>query len=172
MKLTDAAIRRAKPTDKPFKLPDGLGLTLHVKPTGGKPWLFRYRIGGKEKTLSIGPYPEVGLAAAREARDRAHVDLREGRDPGDVKRIRKPTGSVASANTFEAIAREWHELNRTGWTDTHASDVIGSLERDVFPAFGAIPMRDITPAVVRGIEARRAIETARRIRQRISAVFV
>ncbi|MEJ8573210.1 tyrosine-type recombinase/integrase [Microbaculum marinum] len=176
MKLTDAKIRNAKPTDRAFKLADGAGLTLHVKPNGSKLWLFRYRVGARERTLSIGPYPEVSLADAREARDRARGEIRDGRDPGDVKKLRKLAGQTAAANTFEAMAREWHTLNCPGWTETHAADVIGSLERDVFPHLGAIPLRDIDApavlAVIRAIEARPAIETARRIRQRISAVFV
>lgn len=171
--LTDAQIRKAKPHAKPYKLPDGAGLHLFVSPAGGKLWRYRYEIAGKEKTLSIGPYPAVSLSDARAARDAAKATLRAGRDPGGVKRQRK---IEATTDTFEAIAREWYALNRSTWTPTHSGDVIRSLDRDVFPIIGTYPIRDITAPVVlallRRIEARPAIETAHRIRQRMSAVFV
>lgn len=170
--LTDVQIRKAKPTDKPFRLTDGAGLHLFVTPAGGKLWRLRYEFGGKEKLLSLGPYPDVGLADARAARDEAKKILRAGRDPGVARKQR-----VADApNTFEAIARQWFGLQRERWTETHAGDVINSLERDVFPTLGVSPIKDIgAPAVLsllRGIEARDARETAHRIRQRMSAVFV
>ena len=79
--LTDIAVRKAQVRDKPYKMFDSNGLFLLVTPAGGKLWRFRYKIGGKEKLLSIGPYPEVTLAAARDARDEARAGLRAGRDP-------------------------------------------------------------------------------------------
>ncbi len=174
--LTDVQARKAKPGEKPYKLTDANGLFLYVTKAGGKIWRFKYGFGGKEKLLVIGPYPAIGLADARKARDDAKALLREGTDPGAVKRLDKLTGAIATATTFESVAREWHELNKSAWTATHAADVLGSLERDVFPAIGATPIRDITAPVVlallREVEQRPAIETARRIRQRISAVFV
>jgi integrase len=173
--LTDAAIRRAKPAAKPFKLADSGGLHLYVTPAGGKLWRFRYQYAGKEKLLSLGPYPGVGLAEARAARDAAKAQLRDGRDPSVQKRLRKLAHVTSSANTFEAIAREWHTLNKAQWVQRHADDVITSLEREIFPVLGNIPIAEIGApevlAVLRGIETR-AKESARRIRQRMSAVFV
>lgn len=174
--LTDTQARNAKPCDKPYKLTDGKGLYLYVTPAGGKVWRLKYGFGGKEKLLVIGPYPGIGIADARRARDDAKALLRDGRDPGTAKKQARLANGRASADTFEVIAREWHDLNKSSWTATHAADVIGSLERDVFPDIGALPIRDITApdvlSVVRAIEGRPAIETARRIRQRISSVFV
>jgi len=174
--LTDTAVRKAKPSERAYKLTDGGGLHLFISPSGGKLWRYRYLFDGREKTLSIGPYPEIPLADARSARDQAKRILKEGRDPSQVKKTERLSFRAKTADTFEAIAREWFDITRARWTPIHASDVLTSLERDVFPAIGFIPIRDITPpealAVTRMIEARGAAETAGRIRQRMSAVFV
>ncbi len=173
--LTDTAIRKAKAGDKPFKMADSGGLHLYISTAGGKLWRFRYQYAGKEKLLSLGPYPDISLADARVARDAAKATLRDGRDPGVIKKLQKLANVTSTANTFEAIAREWYDLNKGQWVDRHADDVITSLEREVFPVLGNIPVADIKApevlAVLRGIEAR-AKETARRVRQRMSAVFV
>ncbi|WP_285294483.1 tyrosine-type recombinase/integrase [Aureimonas altamirensis] len=174
--LTDAQVRKVKPADRPQKLADGGGLMLFVSPSGGKLWRFRYRFNAKQKELSLGIYPTVGLADAREARDRAKKILQEGRDPSIAKKIERAIVRDSSANTFETVAREWHELNKSSWTARHEWDVLNSLERDVFPELGNVPIRDLGPpqvlSLLRVIEGRDAKETARRIRQRMSAVFV
>lgn len=174
--LTDAQIRKAKPAEKPYKLTDGGGLHLYVSPAGGRLWRVRYEVGGKEKLLSLGPYPEVSLADARHARDEAKRALRAGKDPGIVKKLSRATSVEQSAHTFEKVSREWFALQRSTWSATHAGDVIRSLERDVFPHIGDIGIRDLTAPVIlkllRDIEQRQAVETARRIRQRMSSVFV
>jgi Arm DNA-binding domain len=147
--LTDTAIRKAKAGDKAYKLADSGGLHLYVSPAGGKLWRFRYSHGGKEKLLSIGPYDAVGLVEARAARDAAKATLRDGRDPGIVKRLQKLAHATSTANTFEAIAREWHELNKSQWVERHADDVITSLEREIFPTLGNVPITDIkAPEVI------------------------
>lgn len=174
--LTDTQCRKAKATDKPIKLSDGGGLRLFVTPAGGKVWQYRYEFDGKEKTLTIGPYPAYSLADARAARDDAKATKRAGRDPALAKRLARANLSTDDSATFEVLARDWYRLNKSRWTPVHASDTIHSLERDVFPEIGPLPIREITaPAVLtvlRKIEARPAIETARRVRQRMSAVFV
>lgn len=174
--LTDAQIRKTKPADKAFKLADGGGLHILVSPSGAKLWRLKYRFDGKEKLLSIGSFPAIGIVDARKARDDAKALLREHRDPAVEKKLKKITAAGSNANTFELVAREWFNLNKSQWVARHADDVITSLENEVFPFIGAIPVRDITAstalAVLRTIEARPAIETARRVRQRMSAVFV
>lgn len=174
--LTDAAVRKAKAAEKPFRLVDSGGLHLYVTAAGGKLWRMRYKIDGREKLLSIGAYPAMSLAEARAARDSAKADLRAGQDPGVTKKVRASTREASRQNTFEIIAREWYALQLPTWTKTHAYDVLRSLERDVFPSIGDVPIRDLTPTIVlaelRKIEKRPAVETARRIRQRMSAVFV
>ncbi|MER9624029.1 integrase arm-type DNA-binding domain-containing protein [Mesorhizobium sp. M0222] len=174
--LTDIAIKKAKAADKPYKMTDGGGLHLFVSTAGGKLWRFRYEIGGKEKLLSIGSYPDVSLLNARAARDEAKAIIRAGKDPGITKKLRKLSHVTSTANTFEAIGREWYELQKPQWAERHAHDVLVSLERDVFPTFGNVPIKDITAqevlALLRIIEKRDAKETARRVRQRMSAIFV
>ncbi|MDU3126488.1 MAG: integrase arm-type DNA-binding domain-containing protein [Bradyrhizobium sp.] len=93
----------------------------------------RYEFDGKEKLLSFGPYPSVGLAEARDAAANAKRCLREGRDPAVEKRLKRLQVATSQSSTFEAIAREWHHLNKGHWVEQHAFDVIHSLERDVFP---------------------------------------
>jgi Arm DNA-binding domain len=174
--LTDTQCRKAKPADKPYKLTDGGGLHLYVTPAGGRHWRYRYEINGKEKLLSIGPYPTVSLTDARTARDDAKTAQRAGRDPSLAKRLKRAKVSANDSDTFEALAREWHGINKSRWTKVHAEDVMHSLKRDVFPEIGSLPVREIDPPIVlsvlRPIEKRPAIETARRVRQRMSAVFV
>ncbi|HEX4765906.1 MAG TPA: integrase arm-type DNA-binding domain-containing protein [Lichenihabitans sp.] len=173
--LSDVKIRKAKGADKPYKLADERGLHLYVTPAGGRLWRYRYEIGGKEKLLSLGSYPDVGLAEARVARDDAKGMLRQGRDPAVVKKQRKAVAAKEGAETFEALAREWHALQKDKWSPTHAADVMNSLDRDAFPDLGRMPVRQIVApdvlSLIRKMEARGAKETARRIRQRISAVF-
>ena len=174
--LTDTQIRKVKAAEKAFKLSDSGGLYLYVTPAGSKLWRQKYRFAGSEKVLSIGPYPAVSLLDARKARDDAKAMLRTGKDPGIARNMEKLVGARNTADTFEAIAREWFELTKSRWIKHHSEDVIRSLENDVFPHLGAIPIRDITApqvlATLRLVERRDAADTARRIRQRMSAVFV
>jgi integrase len=136
----------------------------------------RYEFDGKEKLLSIGPYPHWSIADARTARDEARETLRAGRDPNIAKRVDRAKLKASDADTFEIIAREYFKLNEARWVQRHADDVITSLQRDVFSHIGEIPIREISAPMLlqllRKIESRPAIETARRVRQRISAVFV
>lgn len=166
--LTDAAIRRLKPKDRPYKRADAGGLYLLVTKTA-KLWRLKYRRHGKEKLLAIGAYPAVSLADARAGRDQAKADLAGGKTPVTRRR-------TAGLDGFETIAREWHALQAPSWTPRHAADVLESLETLIFPEFGADSINAIDPptvlAALRKIEGRPAVETARRVRQRVSAVFV
>jgi hypothetical protein len=109
MKLSDSACRNAKPTDKPRKLADGGGLYLEVMPNGQKYWRQKYRFAGKEKRLAHGVYPEVTLAEARSKRDIARKLIASDIDPASAKKEKKRDIVINAANTFEAVAREWHE---------------------------------------------------------------
>lgn len=173
--LTDAKARNAKAKSSPYYLADGRGLSLYVSPAGSKLWRYRYRLGGKPKTLTLGEYPGLSLGEARKRHGRARQALRDGRDPAIVQRDDLTAQARSAADTFERVAREWHGITKSRWTDVHAGNVLDSLEKDVFPSLGDKPLRDITPAMViealRQVEARSAIETAHRIRQRISMVF-
>ncbi len=174
--LTDAQCKKAKPGDMPYKLGDAGGLYLLVSPAGGRHWKLKYRFAGKEKKLPLGAYPEVSLSEARDKRDEARRLLRDDIDPG-IERKRRTSEAIAAAeHTFEKVARTWYDINKSMWGERHGDDVIHSLERDVFPKLGKQPIHLITlPQVIDvlvEIENRPAIETAKRVRQRMSGVFV
>ncbi|WP_028966944.1 tyrosine-type recombinase/integrase [Sphingomonas phyllosphaerae] len=173
--LTDVACRKAPAKDKPYKLADAHGLYLYVLPTGFKSWRWKYRIGGKEKRLVFGSYPTITLVKAREMREDAARVLREGADPGVSKRQRAAEQTALVGSTFEKIARDWHASQKTGWSARYAAIVLNSFENDVFPRIGKLPITAVTTPLVlevlRPIEARGAVETAHRVRQRISEVF-
>ncbi|MGV7121260.1 tyrosine-type recombinase/integrase [Sphingopyxis sp. 550A] len=174
--LSDIKVKAAKPRSKPYKMSDGGSLLLLVTPSGGKLWRWNYLYDGKQKSMAFGAWPLVSLADARGKRDEAAAILNEKRDPAIVKRLKIEAILEASRQTFERVARDWHANAKSQWAVVHAADVIRSLERDVFPTIGDLPIADLSPplllGVLREIEARGSIETAKRIRQRISAVFV
>ena len=173
--LNDAKLRAAQQRAKAYKLTDAHQLYLFVTPKGSKLWRMDYGFDGKRKCLSIGPYPLISLVEAREKRDDARRLLAEGKDPSVVKKLRIQENIESARMTFERVAREWHEANKPQWAKVHAAEVIRTLERDVFPRIGTLPIRDLTPPkileVLRAIENRSAIETAKRIRQRISTIY-
>ncbi|MCM2471131.1 tyrosine-type recombinase/integrase [Agrobacterium vitis] len=174
--LSDNKCKNAKSTEKAYRLPDGEGLYLRVAPSGAKTWQYRYKTNGKESILSIGPYPAVSLADARKAKEKAQAERRGGRDPNAVKKLQKVMAAISAENTFEPIAREWHERQKGLWSPRHIQDVMRGFEKEVFPYMGGLPIDQITApevlAVLRLVEARGAVETVTRIRQRISSVFV
>jgi len=166
MKLSDTAVRKAKPEAKSYKMADGGGMYLEVMPTGSKYWRLKYRFGGKEKRLAFGVYPDVSLAQARERRDDARKLLANGTDPGAVKQAQKASKVELAENSFEVIAREWFVRHAPNWKENHSSKIIARLEKDVFPWIGARPIAEINApallAAIRRIEARGALETAHR----------
>lgn len=175
MKLTDTAIRKAKPQAKQYKMTDGGGMYLLVHANGGKYWQLAYRYAGKQKTLALGVYPDVTLTDARARREEARKLLANGDDPGAIKQTQKRQAKVSAANTFEAVAREWIENMANHWTDGHKALTLRTLEQDAFPSLGNRPIAEITPsellATIRAIEKRDALEIAGRVLQRCSAVF-
>ena len=175
MSLTIVAINHAKPKDKAYRLYDEKGLYLEVTKAGGKLWRLKYRFGGKEKRLAIGPYPEISLKDARAARDAARTQLATGTDPSEYKKLMKATALSDSANTFEAIALEWHNGQNRVWSPIHTKNVSDRLSRNVFPYLGNKAITDITVPellqVLRRIEARGAFETAHRVLGNVSEVF-
>ena len=180
--LTDAKIKAAKPRETAYKLVDSGQLFLHVTPAGGKHWRMNYAFGKNaagrpaQKTLTFGPYPSVTLVEARNKRDEAKTLLREGRDPAVERKVSTRERAADQGNTFEVIARRWYELRKSIWSKVHAEDVLRSLERDAFPMIGALPLSMIDSPkvleVLNAVEQRGAIETAHRLRQRISDIFV
>ncbi|MBS0230348.1 MAG: integrase arm-type DNA-binding domain-containing protein [Proteobacteria bacterium] len=172
-KLTDPAIRKAKPGSKPIKLADGGGLYLLLRPDGARWWRFDYRHGGKRKTLSMGVYDDTGLAAARSKRNKARELLAAGVDPADARKAEKAAGAERAANSFEAVALEW--LGKQTWVKGYRVKVAAWLDNDVFPYVGGRPVAELTAPeflrVARRIEERGAIESAHRIMQACGQVM-
>lgn len=174
-RLTDTRIRNARAKDKHYKLSDEKGLYLLVTPTGAKYWRLKYRFATKEKLLSLGVYPAVSLAAAREARDQARTQLRAGQDPSAVRKAVRRHQRRRLANSFEALGREWLEDSTGAWSVSHAAAQRQRLERELFPVLGPQPIEEITAAdvldVIRAIEKRGALEIASKTLTAAGQVF-
>jgi integrase len=167
--LTDTKIKAAKPREKPYKLSDGRGLYLLVDPSGGRWWRLKYRFRGKEKKLSLGVYPDVGLKLAREKRDEERRVLGAGVDPAAARREKRAQGE----DTFRALATEW--LARQKLAPATEDKAKWQFDDHLFPELGDKPVREIDAptllSVLRKIEARGAIESAHRAKQRFSQVL-
>jgi integrase len=175
MALSDTAAKNAKPREKAYKLSDEKGMFLLVTPAGSKWWRLKYRYAGKEKLLSLGVYPEIGIRDARDRRDAARRLLLNGIDPSIDRQVQKAASTERSENSFERVSREWFSKFSPKWAPGHASKIIRRLERDVFPWIGGLPVAEIKApqllATLRRIEERGAIETAHRAQQNCSQVF-
>ena len=175
MKLKDSECKNAKGKAKPYKLGDGKGFYLEVTPKGAKYWRLKYRMGDKEKRLSIGVYPAIKLKEARQAMLEAKELIALGIDPSLDKQKKKALYKTSNANTFEAVAREWYENRKSRWTDNYAKNVIDRLEKDIFPQLGIYPISQIKApmilACIRLIEKRNARELAKRQLQKCGEIF-
>jgi len=175
MSLTDTAIRKAKPADKPYKLADERGLYLLVQPTGAKWWRFDYRFARRRKTLSMGTYPDTGLADARERRDEARKLVQAGSDPGEQRKAEKAAGAERSANSFEVIAREWLTVKQPEWTPGQFEKERDRLQNHAFARIGGRPIAEIGVADIRPLlthlVSQGHIEQAHRLRHQLSRVF-
>lgn len=173
--LTDKQVKSFKPETTDKKKSDAQGLYLLVKKNGSKLWQMAYRFNGKQKVLSLGAYPLISLADARQGRDNAKREIADGIDPNVSKQQRKAQQAKQSTNTFENISREWWNTYKDGWTEKHSNDVISSLEKKIYPYLGSVVIKNITTPLIfeilKKIQDQGAIETAQRIRQRIEAVF-
>jgi integrase len=173
--LTDVKIRSLKGREKPYKVADGRGLFLVITPSSSKYWRFRYRFADKEKSLSLGVYPDVSLLDAREKTREARKMLANDKDPGAEKQIKKRERKLAAGNTFEMIAREWFQKNSVQWVESHGGRILNRLEKDVFPYVGKRPITEISApeilTVLQRIENRGAIETAHRAHQNFGQIF-
>ncbi len=175
MALTNIEIQNAKPQGKPYKLADGGWLYLVVNPTGSKLWRLAYRFNGKEKLLSLGAYPTVSLKDAREKRDEAKAALAVGDDPGEQKRLAKLTRATLTATTFKLIAAEYRDKMEREGRSLATLNKLDWLLALVLPKLGERPISEIGApeilASIKPVEARGNLESARRLRSTIGAVF-
>jgi integrase len=173
--LTDSFIKAIKPLPTAKGYSDGDGLMLLVKPDGLMSWRYRYRYGGKAKMLSLRGYPEVSLKLAREQRDALKKILQSGKDPSIYRQQASREKLKAEANTFEAVAGEWHERWKANKTPEHAERVWRRLKLNIFPHVENLPIADITPKIlkeiIKKVEDRDATSMTRRILNTCAQVF-
>ncbi|MFN3735190.1 tyrosine-type recombinase/integrase [Comamonas testosteroni] len=176
MPLTDTFVKQVKHSGKAAgdKYSDGGGLYLHVTKSG-RYWRMAYRFGGKQKTVAFGVYPAVTLAQARKRRDAAREQLASDLDPGLVKQAAKAARALAGENTFEAVAREYHGIKSSAWSESYSAKWLRLLEKDFFPSLGKLALADITPpmmlGVLRRVEQRGAVDAAHTLRKNAGQVF-
>ena len=176
--LTNNEILKAKPREKDFTLHDGDGLFLLVKTSGKKLWRFRYqRPNSASRTnLSLGAYPALTLAAARQIRDQHLSLLAQGIDPQQQQEIVSEQRQIELDSIFSTVAANWFQLKSKNVTPDYAKDIWRSLVKDVFPAIGEIPVQEIKARTIiealAPIKARGALETVRRLVQRINEIMI
>ena len=182
--LNDTRIRNATRKAKPYKLADEKGLYIEIRPTGTKLWRYRYRIDGKENVYALGEYfrdatnpGHVSLEEARRRRATAREEVRQGKHPAQQRDAAKAAQQAQNANTFESVARDWLAENAKRWTARHGETIKRALEKEVFPAIGALPIRseaEVFAAAILAIMKRVEKSTpvkAVSLRQWCSAVF-
>ncbi|MCO1333488.1 integrase arm-type DNA-binding domain-containing protein [Microbulbifer sp. OS29] len=177
MALTELQVKQARAKEKDYKLSDEKGMFLLVTKTGGRYWRLKYRHPHtkKERKLALGVYPETSLKRARQKRDEARNLILDGIDPSDHRKALQAENHTAATNTFEALALDWFATKMGDKSESHRRRTMRLLERDLFPYLGRRPIGKITPPelliILKRIEARGAIETAKRAKQTASQVF-
>lgn len=179
-RLTFAEVERSKPQDKDYTLQDGDGLYLLIKSNGSKSWRFNYYRPGvtpkKRVLLSFGLYPDVSLAAAREKRDDARTLVAAGIDPQHKIKQQREHAQFQADSVFSVLAAQWFEVKKTTVSTDHAFDIWRSIERDVLPSVGEMPIQDIKPRhliqALEPVKLRGSLETLRRIIQRINEIMI
>lgn len=164
-RLSYTKVRNAQPRPRPYRLYDQNGLYLEVRPTGRRVWRFRYKYGGRDRAVTLGEFPRMGLQDARDECERMRALLRQGMDPAAAGQRGGAGGDTGP--TFRKVAAEWIAHRLSHRSEGYRSKVVRRLEREVYPAIGDRPIRDIRAAevlrILRRIEARGTIETAHRV---------
>lgn len=176
--LTNNEILKAKPREKDFTLHDGDGLFLLVKTSGKKLWRFRYQrpVSKSRTNLSLGSYPALTLAAARQIRDQHLTTLAQSMDPQQQQEQASEQRQIELDSIFSTVAANWFQIKSRNVTEDYAKDIWRSLDKDVFPAIGSIPVQEIKARTIvealEPIKARGALETVRRLVQRINEIMI
>ncbi len=175
--LTSLQAKNAKSSiqGKATKLWDGGGLHLFVSPNGAKSWRYKYRLGGKEHLFSIGMFPEVTLAAARDIHAKAHLLVRSGIHPKARRDADQLSTTLASGNTFRAIAEQWISKKQSGWSPSYCNQLQTTLTNEVFPRIGSLPIKSVNSqhilSILVDVDGRGAPVVAINIRQWCSKIF-
>ncbi|WP_334662955.1 integrase domain-containing protein, partial [Klebsiella variicola] len=176
--LTNNEILKAKPREKDFTLHNGDGLFLLIKTTGKKLWRFRYQRpnSGNRTNLSLGSYPALTLATARQIRDQHLTTLAQGMDPQQQQEQASEQRQIELDSIFSTVAANWFQIKSRSVTEDYAKDIWRSLDKDVFPTIGSIPVQEIKARTIvealEPIKARGALETVRRLVQRVNEIMI
>lgn len=171
-RITDTALRAAKPSDKSYKISVGDSLYLEVTRTGSKLWRWKYRLGGKENRFAIGSYPTTSLKEAREAMDEARKEVKAGIHPSHKRKSDRIAQGLERSQVFETIAEEW--IRNKDWEEVTKERRRGLFRRHVFPSIGKLPVKQITPAHILDILttiAKTAPTVAAEAKRSMSGVF-
>lgn len=172
-KLNDTQCRTAKPKERPYKLTDGNGLYLEVKPNAVKSWRYRFELGGKEGLYAIGNYPVVSLSDARKERERLRELVKLGIHPVHDRQATRVKRELENAVTFEAVAKEW--VQSRDWQDDTKARRLDTLSRVVFPVIGKLPVRAVTSAhaleVLKRAASQNGPSVANEVKRSMSGVF-
>ncbi len=172
MSLTDAKIRKLKRSAKPFKISDSRGLYLLVNPGGSRLWYLKFRLHGKESRISLGSWPGVSLAEARQQCDDIRELLAQNINP--VHKRSEEKAALSRDKSFKAVALSWHRSNRV-WSENHAARMLASLNNHIFPVIGHLPVTELKPrhfiSLLRGIEQKGLLEVAARARQHLCNIM-
>lgn len=173
--LNDLTIRKAKPKEKAYKLFDGGGLYVEIKPSGSKLWRLKFQYAGSESRTSFGPYPVVSISQARKMRDDAKAGLLAGKSPVAVKKTRKAEELALTEHTFKAVFERWYKSQKAEWAEKYATKLHAMMEKNVIPWLGKRPIINIEPPdvlkIIRRIEANGYNDTAHRALQRTGQVM-
>jgi len=173
--LTDTQVKKAKATDKTYRLADSMGLYLVVQKTGAKLWQYRFKLDGKQSTYSIGPYPGVSLLEARIEHDKARQQIKSGINPNQSKKIEKLERKFSHDLTFNALADEWFEQKKGQVIDRSGEIIKGLLKNHIRPVIGPLPVKSIKPLhvllILKEMEAAGKMSAAVRARQIVSSIF-
>jgi integrase len=174
-RLTDMMIKDTEPSDRPKRISDGRGMYLEISPAGGRLWRLKFRFGGKEKCMSLGTYPDVSLARARQRREAARRLIADGVNPVERRRAQKALLAENTRNSFKDVTLEWHRLFSPKWTPQHGARILRRLQKDIFPWIGDRPIRTISAqdllSVLRRMEARDVRDSAHRVLQCCGRIF-
>lgn len=173
--LNDLTIKKAKPKEKAYKLFDGGGLYVEVKPSGSKLWRLKFQHAGKESRTSLGPYPVVSITQARKLRDEAKAELLAGKSPVTAKKVRRAEEMALTEHTFQAVFERWYKSQKDNWTEKYARKLHSMMEKNILPWLGKRPIVGIEPPdvlkVIRRIEENGYNDTAHRALQRTGQVM-
>ena len=176
--LTNTEVKQAKPKAAMYKLLDGGGLQLRVMPNGSKIWILDYKrpYTRVRTTMSMGPYPEVSIKAARQARDKASSLLAKDIDPKDQRDNQQRKQNAAALNTLHNVATQWLQIKRAKILEDHANDMWRSLELHILPALGKVPIHKLTAVktilVIKPLVKKGRLETVKRLCQRLNEIMV